>query len=448
MPAPEATNTSAPARPGQTRKLYYGWVIVGVMATVGAASMAMGTLNFGLFIKPMGDELGIGRSIFGWSQTARQVASATTSPFVGWFIDRFGSRALLPISAIVTGAAMIGLAFVDHSWQLILLFAVMGFVGMSGPGALVTSVPVLKWFVRNRGKAVAFMSLGIPIGAVIFIPLTQVFIDSWGWREAWIILAIVGMAVIVPLAIAFVRRQPEDMGLLPDGLPPRRELARREPARRELAAGGASRTAGTVDEGSWTTREAIRSGVFWRLVVIFGIVMLGTGIIGVHRIPSFMDRGLDATLISFATAFDAVCAGVSTFAMGFLVTKYPARLLGAAGFVLLATASVLTIFANTLTIMFLSMAVFGMGIGGMMFLQNFIWADYFGRMNLGGIRGLTTPLTLLIGGAGAPLAGYIRDATGSYETIWWAGVGLMLLAAAVMAMTTAPRKPTAPPATR
>ena len=54
MPASEATDTSGPAGPGQTGKLYYGWVIVAVMATVGAASMAMGTLNFGLFIKPMG----------------------------------------------------------------------------------------------------------------------------------------------------------------------------------------------------------------------------------------------------------------------------------------------------------------------------------------------------------------------------------------------------------
>ena len=57
------------ARP---RRLYYGWVIVWVMAATGAVSMAMGSLNFGLFIKPMGDDLGIGRAAFGWAHTARQ----------------------------------------------------------------------------------------------------------------------------------------------------------------------------------------------------------------------------------------------------------------------------------------------------------------------------------------------------------------------------------------
>ena len=202
------------ARP---RRFFYGWVIVWVMAVSGAMSMAMGSLNFGLFIKPMGDELGIGRAAFGWAHTARQGASSVTSPAVGWLLDRFGSRVMLPAAAMMTGLSMIGLAYIGHAWQLVFLFAVMGLVGMSGPGALVTSVPVLKWFVTDRGKAIAFMSVGIPAGALLFVPLTQYLIDSIGWQSAWIILAVMGMGVIVPLAAIFIRRQPEDMGLLPDG---------------------------------------------------------------------------------------------------------------------------------------------------------------------------------------------------------------------------------------
>jgi MFS family permease len=107
---------------------------------------------------------------------------------------------------------------------------------------------------------------------------------------------------------------------------------------------------------------------------------------------------------------------------------------------LLAIASVLTIYATTLLIMFLSMAIFGLGIGGMMFLQTYIWADYFGRAHLGKIRGIVMPVTLIIGGAGAPVAGYVRDNTGSYDSIWWVGVILMALAALLAALTMAPRK--------
>ncbi len=181
---------------GSRPRIFYGWVIVAVMAATGAVGMAMGSLNFGLFIKPMGDELNIGRAAFGWAQTARQGASSATSPLIGWLLDRYGSRVMLPVAATITGCALIGLAFISTSWQLIALFIIMGLVGMSGPGALVTTVPILKWFVRDRGKAVAFVGLGIPIGALLFIPLTQLLINAVEWRNAWIILALIGIFVI------------------------------------------------------------------------------------------------------------------------------------------------------------------------------------------------------------------------------------------------------------
>lgn len=416
-------------RDGEGRSNYfYGWVIVAVMAATGAVSMGMGSLNFGLFIKPMGDELGIGRAAFGWAQTARMGASSATSPLIGWLIDRYGSRVMLPVAALVTGVALIGLAYVTSAWHLVVLFIVMGLVGMSGPGALVTTVPVLKWFVRNRGKAVAFVGLGIPVGALLFIPLTQVLINGIGWRGAWVVLAIIGICVIVPLGAIFIRRQPEDLGMLPDG---------GEPANPH---DDSSSARSAVEEVSWTVREAVRTTTLWRLVIVFSMVQMATGTVALHRIAAFMDRGMDPTLISFATAFDAVAAGASTFMFGMLVRWVPSRFLGAVGFSMLAGASVLTIYATNLPIMFISMAIFGIGIGGMMFLNNFIWADYFGRGSVGGIRGLANPINLVVGGIGAPAAGYVRDWTGSYDPAWWVGVGLMSGAALLIVLTRAPRK--------
>ena len=410
-------------------RYFYGWVIVAVMAATGAVSMGMGSLNFGLFIKPMGDELGIGRAAFGWAQTARQGASSATSPLIGWLLDRYGSRVMLPVAALATGCALIGLAYVTSAWHLVVLFVVMGLVGMSGPGALVTTVPVLKWFVRNRGKAVAFVGLGIPVGALLFIPLTQVLINEIGWRGAWIVLAIIGICVIVPLAAFFVRRQPEDVGMVPDG-----------DDWSEANGSDGSSVRQAVEEVSWTVKEAVRTTTLWRLVIVFSMVQLATGTVALHRIAAFMDRGMDPTLISFATAFDAVAAGGSTFMFGMLVKWVPARFLGAVGFSMLAGASVLTIYAVNLPIMFVSMAIFGVGIGGMMFLNTYIWADYFGRANVGGIRGLTNPINLVVGGIGAPAAGYVRDWTGSYDPAWWVGVGLMSGAALLMVLTRAPRR--------
>lgn len=413
-------------------KVFYGWVIVAVMAATSAASMAMGTLNFGLFVKPMGEDLGLGRAVFGWAQTTRQVTSALTSPLVGALIDRFGSRVLLAVAALITGSALAALGFISHGWQLVALFAVMGLVGMSGPGALVTTVPVAKWFVRQRGRAMAFASLGFPLGAVVFIPLTQVLIERYGWRSAWMLLAAAGTGVIVPLSLVFVRRAPEDLGLMPDGGPPATAAVTDADPLPDLHA--------LPVEQVWTPREALRTASFWQLTAAFSIVMLAVSSVGIHRIPHFMDRGLDPRLVSYATALDAVASGVSMFVLGMLVQRLPSRFLGAVGFVLLAVATALTTLAQTAPAMFLAMAMFGSGIGGLFLLQNYVWADYFGRAHLGRIRGVVMPITLIASGVGAPLSGYVRDATGTYTGMWLAGIVLCLTGAGLLALTPPPRR--------
>jgi predicted MFS family arabinose efflux permease len=286
-------------------------------------------------------------------------------------------------------------------------------------------VPVTKWFVRRRGTALSFMSLGVPVGGLVFVPLTQVLIDVLGWRQAWVVLAVLGTGLIVPLALAFVRREPEDMGLRPDG----------DPVAPPPAAGAPA----PVEERSWTRAEALRSPTFWRLTFVFSMVMLAVSSVGVHRIPSFMDRGLDAHMVSYATALDAAAAGLSTFAMGLLTRRVAARFIGAGGFLMLSFASWLTIVTDGNGLLFLSMISFGLGIGVLMLMQSYLWAEYFGRQHLGSIRGAVMPITLAAGGAGAPIAGYVRDATGSYDGVWLAATGLMALGALVIALTPPPK---------
>ncbi|MCZ6890049.1 MAG: MFS transporter [Gammaproteobacteria bacterium] len=404
-------------------KFYYGWVIVGAMSFVGAVTMGMGTLNFGLFINPMGAELGISRATFGWAQSFRQLAGAATSLPVGYMIDRFGARWLLAAAAAITGMAMIAIAYIDSGWQLVVLFSVIGLTGFAAPGALLTSVPVLKWFVRNRGRAVAIMSLGIPIGAMIFLPLTQYLINLLGWRTTWIVLGGVGIVAIVPVSMLFVRRQPEDMGLAVDG-----------------GATVSGHDTMHITEQHWTLKEALRTTAFWRLTVVFSLMSLAIGTVGLHRIAAFVDRGLDPTLVAASVAVDAAFAGAATFIMGMITHRVPSRYLGALGFLLLALATVLTIYGYTIVMMFVSMAVFGLGIGGMLLLQNIVWAEYYGRAYLGGIRGAVMPITMIIGGVGAPLAGYVKDVSGSYDSIWGVSVVLMIIGAGVVATTRPPIK--------
>jgi MFS family permease len=110
---------------GQPR-FFYGWLIVTVLSLISMVSMSMGGLSFGLFIKPMGDDLALGRAAFGWAHTARQVVGAANSPLTGHLIDRFGVRVLLPDALGSTAAAAIALAWLTEASQLVVLFGLMG----------------------------------------------------------------------------------------------------------------------------------------------------------------------------------------------------------------------------------------------------------------------------------------------------------------------------------
>ena len=76
-------------------KIFYGWFIVAGLASVGAVSAGMGGVNFGLFIPPMSEELGIKHAIFGWTMTARLVGYSASSFMIGRILDRYGARIYL-----------------------------------------------------------------------------------------------------------------------------------------------------------------------------------------------------------------------------------------------------------------------------------------------------------------------------------------------------------------
>jgi len=407
-------------------RLFYGWVIVATLFVVNFATQATGTLNLGLFILPMGEDMGISRSLFGWLTTSRSLAGATSGPFIGHLVDRFGPRLLIPVSALVTGLCLIGMAASHHVWQLFLVFMLIGLVGLSSPsGGLLTSVPVAKWFVRKRGRALSLAALGMGIGAVVFVLITQLLIDTLEWRMAWVVLACISVALAAPSALVFLRRQPEDMGLRPDG------------DAETISRVDAVHLAGDA-EAVWTVRQALRTRAFWMLtawLVLGGFAMGG----GVHRIPYWTEMGFDAGLVALSFSGDAAGATVMILASGFLLDRFPARFVAAGALAGFAGAVVLMLVATSAFHMFASTLLFGLSVGVNMVCQTYIWASYFGRASLGSIRGVTLPATLVASAAGAPVFGYIYDFTGGYELAWQIAAGLYVVAMFVMLGARPPR---------
>ena len=73
--------------------------------------------------------------------------------------------------------------------------------------------------------------------------------------------------------------------------------------------------------------------------------------------------------------------------------------------------------------------LYGIGLGGGWVLQELIWANNFGRVSLGMVRGLGILVTHAFGAAGAPFFGFVHDVTGSYQSSFLAFVIALILAA-------------------
>jgi MFS family permease len=409
------------------RRLYYGWVMVGALALVLSLAVSMAGTNVALFVKPMSRDLEISQAVFGWAYAARLMAVGVSAPLIGRLLDQHGARWMLAGASLLTGGMILSLAFVSAPWEIIAVFVGMGLVGFVGGSQLYTMVPVAKWFVRRRGRAMALTFIGGNLGMIVLIPTTQWVIAEWGWRTAWFLLGSAGGVAIAVISVVFVRRQPEDMGLLPDGAAPTRSDD----------GGQAARDA--RDEQAMSRSAALRTGAFWRLAIVFGLMQFASGTRVVYSIPFFVDRGISPQIAAFGLS-SAVFGGMTvTLILSIYVDRFQVRHIGAVGFLLLLGSTLLTIVTHEPWQMFLTYIQFNAGLAALSVTQNTIWPNYFGRAHLGSIRGAATPVMLGFSVLAAPLTGGIKALSDSYVPAWWIAVAAIVLAVPLILTTHRPK---------
>jgi len=406
--------------------VYYGWYIVVGLSMVSLVSVSMAGINFGFFIRPMQDSLGINESMFGLAQSARYVGFAVTSFMIGRMIDRFGSRWPLAIVGLIAGGLVACIAFIEAGWQMVAIFFALGLIGFQGAGGnLYSSVPISRWFQKKRGKAMSAVFLGVPAG-ILLTPLIAGLISAWGWRLTFVATGLVGAFVIVTIAVVVIRRSPEDMGLGIDGGNPQSN------SDSDQNAGDQS------SERSWTRVEAIRNSSFWKLLMIQGCQFVAFGTIVSFRIPYFEDNGIPREVIGLAFSLEAVTSVAAAIPAGIALDRFPPRLVGAISLLIMSVAIASSMLVGDAWQVFVATGLFGLGAASGAIVWNTIWPNYFGSQHIGEIRGRAMQLMLPAALVGGPLAGYIKDSTGSYIPAWWIAIGLLLVAAITMVSTKAP----------
>jgi MFS family permease len=384
-------------------KIFYGWVIVGTMWLINFSTMATGNLNLGLFVLPMTNTLGMSRQQFGWAQTARRLTAGGFSYFAGRILDKYGPRYLIVLSTITIAICLFLCSLTAQPWHFIMLFGIMGISGLGAPNSIVTSVPVAKWFEKNRGKALALATSGLGMGGMFFLPFTQMLIENVGWENTWAFLSIIFICLSLPCAVLFLRRQPEDMGLLMDGA--KASLHDLDPQEH-------------TKEVVWTVPQAFKTTTMWKLITIFALAAFVQGGTSVHRIPFWIEQGFDPKIVAYSFAGDAFGAATMALISGWLADRINIVHLGIVSFLGFSGSFVMMLTATTNFWLFAAGITFGLSVGASMVLHSYIFAHFYGREFLGSLRGIVTPILLTSAGIGAPLIGYIRDIDGDYSKSW------------------------------
>ena len=171
---------------------------------------------FSIFIDSIISDTGLSRSGISALYMLSTGVSAAMVWIVSRMVDRVGPRMMLIAIGFAFAAACFGMAAATN---ILLLYVAFASLRALGQGSLNINAVLLvnQWFVAYRGRAIAFMGLGAVLSTAIFPPLARALIDNLGWREAYAVLGIIVMSLIVPVSLLVIRNRPEDMSLSPDG---------------------------------------------------------------------------------------------------------------------------------------------------------------------------------------------------------------------------------------
>lgn len=396
------------------RGLYYGWVVVGTLATTETISWGILYYAFAAFLAPMQQELGWSTAALTGAYSLALLVSGLAAIPVGRWVDRRGPRLLMTLGSIGGALLLLAWARIETLPAFYLLWAAMGLVlaaTLYEPAFTMVAV----WFRQRRSRALLLLTFVAGFASTIFLPVSTALIERAGWRQALVILAIFLAATTIPAHALILRRRPEDLGLHPDGALPA------DTARPHLD-----------ERDAISLRAALREHTFWWLTAAFFFGTLSSVAVAVHLIPFLLSDGYTPGFAALATGLigaTQVAARVVVTAAGNRVSAVP---LTAAVFALQGVAVLILLSWQQASGVLLAVVLLGAGRGAVTLMRATLIAERYGRTHYGAIGGA---LALFVSGAAAlaPVgAGVAYQLAGGYPPVFTGLAGISGLAALAM----------------
>jgi MFS family permease len=358
----------------------------------------------GFFQLPMLQDTGWDRTTFGLAMALQNLFWGLGQPFFGAIADKYGTWRVLLLSAVLYALGLVTMATADAPvWLHIGGGVLVGLAVAAGSFGV-----ILAAFARNvepQQRSFAF-GLGTAAGSAgmfVFAPISQGLIDSLGWSDALVVLAIIMLAIPV-LAV---------------------------PLRGNSSSGSQKQT--DVDQSiAAALREAFGHQSYLLLTAGFFVCGFQVAFITAH-FPAYLgDIGIDASyavtaiaLIGFFNIIGSIASGIIGQRYSkpiFLALIYIGRSIAVTAFLLLPqTGFSVIVFSVAMGLLWLSTVP----------PTNSLVAIMFGTRYLGMLGGIVFFSHQIGSFLGVWLGGYLYDQFGTYEPVWWLGVALGLFAAVV-----------------
>jgi predicted MFS family arabinose efflux permease len=389
-------NVASPA-PAAARPL---WVVVLSAGLI--VGIAMGIRQvMGLYLPPMTRDLGIGREPFSTAMAVANLVWGFGAVFAGMVADRYGAGRVIVGGTLATMAGFYWMYSATSGYDLLVSGVLLG-IGVSGTGltALVgaagRAAPPDK-----RTAAIASLGMASGIGGFVAFPYTHFLMDAFGWQTS-LMLLLVTSAIVVPLALPL--------------------------------SGKPSASAGLVDDQTLgqAFKEAFTHSSYLLLVTGFFVCGFHVAFYGVH-LPAFAaDKGLDPSVAVTALTMVGLANLAGTYIAGqsgrFIEKRRALSLIYFGRCFIFLGLLFLPITSATVIVLSILLGLFWLSTVP---LTSSLVATFFGTRWMSMLFGVVF-LSHQVGSfAGLWLAGYLYDATKSYDAMWWICIALGLAAALV-----------------
>ena len=410
------------------KKTYHGWYVTFAACCSELGNHCASITLLSLFVMPMVQEFGWSRTMISVPASLGSVFGAIVSPFIGKIVDTYGARYVLPVGAIVLAVSCFYMSFLQTLVAFLITYTIIRTMDQ-GVINSATYPTVGKWFSKYKGIATSLIMLTGAVAAASSGLGFAIIIKQLGWRVAWRMLALFPIIFGIVPAFLFVRKNPESMGLMVDG----------------IVEDSAVIEASSVNEDSyrrdpWSVNEALRTRFFWFVFVsLFMVGAAGPGIT-LHFAAHLMEQGVSHIVIGKTIAVFAGSGVIGITIAGLLADRFNVKYLMIIGCTVATLSLIILIRADSMLETYIFVSVWGFSLITVHPLIPVLWNDVFGREILGTINGLSR-VTLVLGLAVGPvISGFIYDLTNQYQGAFWVFMFGSLISVILLVLSGDPNK--------